>query len=119
MNPHDLIERTTVDPEVFGGAGTLPVVPAPERIARFCRDRNIRRLSLFGSAARGNFAAGRSDVDLLVEYRPGCHPGIGHFANADDLAGLFGVRVDLSTPAMLGRFLPGVRREAVVVYDEA
>ena len=103
-----------------GGGGTgVPVFPAAERIARFCRERQIRRLSLFGSAVRGDFVPGRSDLDMLVEYRAGCHPGIGHFTNADDLSELFGVRVDLSTGAMLGRFLPTVRREESVIYDEA
>ena len=38
------------------------------RIAELCRRFGVRRLDLFGSAARGDFQAGRSDVDFLVEF---------------------------------------------------
>lgn len=101
------------------GSIHLPILPSAARIARFCRERRIHRLSLFGSAARGDFVPRQSDVDLLVEYMPGCHPGIGHFKNADDLSEMFGVRVDLNTPAMLGRFLHSVSKEASIIYDDA
>jgi predicted nucleotidyltransferase len=39
-----------------------------EEIAELCRKHHVRRLAVFGSAARGNFDPARSDVDVLVEF---------------------------------------------------
>ena len=40
-----------------------------EQIADLCRRYGIRRLELFGSAARGtDFEPGRSDIDFLVDF---------------------------------------------------
>lgn len=44
------------------------VLPSPIILKTFCEARGIRRLSLFGTAARDDFDPARSDVDLLVEY---------------------------------------------------
>lgn len=74
---------------------------------------------MFGSAAREDFEPGRSDVDLLVEYQEGKHPGLDHFRIADELGVLFGAKVDLNTPAMLGRFAEGIATEAERLYGEA
>jgi len=41
-----------------------------EEIAEFCRRHGIRRLSLFGSVLRDDFGPD-SDVDVLVEFKPG------------------------------------------------
>lgn len=79
-------------------------------------ERGIRRLSLFGSAAREDFDPARSDVDLLVEYEVGKHPGLDHFRVAEELSELFGRKVDLNTPAMLGRFFAGVSRNTKLLY---
>jgi len=38
-------------------------------LARFCRGNRIRRLAVFGSALKDDFAPG-SGVDLLVEFEP-------------------------------------------------
>jgi hypothetical protein len=43
-------------------AADLPITIDRERIARFCRERGIRTLSLFGSVLRGDFDPLRSDV---------------------------------------------------------
>lgn len=40
-----------------------------EVLAQLCRRHHIRRLSLFGSALRGEERP-NSDVDLLVEFEP-------------------------------------------------
>ena len=45
-----------------------------ERIARFCRERHVRKLSLFGSVLRTDFRPD-SDVDVLVEFEPEHGPG--------------------------------------------
>jgi len=39
-----------------------------EEIAELCRKHHVRRLSIFGSAARDDFDAARSDVDIIVEF---------------------------------------------------
>ena len=51
----------------------LPFIEAQRAaIAELCRRFHVRRLDVFGSAARGtDFDPSRSDVDLLVSYLPG------------------------------------------------
>jgi uncharacterized protein len=45
-----------------------------EQLAQFCqKQRIIRRLSLFGSRLAGTARPDR-DVDLRVEFEPGCEP---------------------------------------------
>jgi predicted nucleotidyltransferase len=44
-----------------------------EELRGLCRRFHVRRLDLFGSAARGDFNSEHSDVDFLVEFDPG-HP---------------------------------------------
>lgn len=39
-----------------------------EKISRLCRRFHVRRLDLFGSAARDDFDATTSDLDFLVEF---------------------------------------------------
>ena len=43
------------------------------RLTALCRKYHVRRLSIFGSAARGELAPG-SDIDLLIEFAPGKSP---------------------------------------------
>ena len=49
---------------------------SPEAVAAICSRRRIRELAVFGSAARGDMRPD-SDVDILVEFEPGAHPGLG------------------------------------------
>ena len=95
------------------------VIPSPRSIRIFCQAHAISRLRLFGSALRGDFDPLRSDVDLLVEYEAGRHPGLDHFQVAEELSELFGRKVDLNTPAMLGRHLEKVLPEARLLYGKA
>ncbi len=39
-----------------------------EELHELCRRFHVRRLDLFGSAARGDFDPERSDIDFLVEF---------------------------------------------------
>jgi len=48
-------------------------------LAELCRRFHVRRLELFGSAAREDFDPDRSDVDLLVEFER--DPAFNRFAN--------------------------------------
>jgi predicted nucleotidyltransferase len=63
-------------------------------IAELCRQFHALRLDVFGSAARGSdFDPARSDIDLLVTYVAGYHPGIAAFQELRDaLTELFGGR---------------------------
>jgi predicted nucleotidyltransferase len=83
----------------------MPHLAIPEEhLARFCRKQHIRRLSLFGSALAGT-ARPDSDIDLLVEFEPGCEPGLLGIASmeAELSAMLGGQKVDLRTSQDLSR----------------
>ncbi len=61
-----------------------------------------------------------SDLDLLVEFEPGVKVGLRFFTIQRELTGLFGRKVDLSTPGFLSRyFRDRVLNEAEVLYDAA
>ncbi len=75
-----------------------PIHIDPTIIAEFCRQRHIRKLSLFGSVLRPDFSP-TSDVDVLVEFEPGHTPGLDFFGYQDELSQMFGRAVDLNTPA--------------------
>ena len=96
-------------------------IEIPERVvARFCRRYHIRRLSLFGSILRDDFGPG-SDIDVLVEFEPGCVPGLLRMAGLEiELSDVVGRKVDLRTPAELSRhFREQVLKEAKVQYVAA
>jgi uncharacterized protein len=89
-------------------------------IARFCRVNQIGRLSLFGSVTRQDFRED-SDVDVLVEFRPGARVGYLAMARmAQELSDMLGRPVDLRTPAELHpSFRDQVLAEAVTEYVAA
>lgn len=63
-----------------------------EAIAALCRQYQVQRLEVFGSAATGEFDPERSDFDFLVEFLP-LPPGrrarayLGLLAALEDLTG--------------------------------
>ena len=85
------------------------------QIAAFCARHFIRKLALFGSNLRDDFASD-SDVDVLVEFEPGCVPGFLALASMEqELSSLLGGRrVDLRTPEDLSRYF----RDEVVATAE-
>ncbi len=87
------------------------------RLAEICQRHGIARLSLFGSVLRDDFGPD-SDVDVLVEFRPGVRCGLLGMARIErELADLIGRPVDLRTPAELSRyFRDRVIAEAVLQY---
>jgi len=96
----------------------LPIEVDRDAVSVFCRDRGIQRLALFGSVTRSDFTSA-SDVDVLVEYLPGHHPGLMLFRHQDELAARFGRKVDLHTPASLSRyFRDEVLAQALSVYEQ-
>lgn len=94
-----------------------PRDPDFSRLHGLCRDRGIRRLSLFGSRLKGTHRPD-SDMDLLVEFEPGKVPGlIGLSALELDLSRLLGHQIDLRTPEDLSHlFRQEVMREARTLY---
>lgn len=90
-----------------------------EKLTELCRRHGIRRLAVFGSAARGELRPD-SDVDLLVEFEPGRPVGLRFVTVADDLTDLLGRTVDLNTAGFLSpHFRDRVLREAVTFYEAA
>ena len=68
-----------------------------EAIAELCARHGVARLDVFGSALREDFRAGKSDVDLLVEFAP-MEPhelADAYFGLLDELRELLGGDVDL------------------------
>ena len=86
-------------------------------IAKICVDLGVRRLELFGSAARGGPAR---DVDFLVDLgdRPPAEYAAAFFALRARLEVLFSRSVDLITPAGLANpyFRERVEGEKVLLY---
>jgi len=89
-------------------------------LAQFCRRNAIRRLALFGSVLTGRFSD-TSDVDVLVEFKPGERVGYLRMAALErELSPLFGGRkVDLRTPRGVSRyFRDEVMQIAAVQYAD-
>lgn len=103
----------------LGGAARLPAVRSPAatytverpsrtpnaipraRLAALCRKYHVRRLGMFGSAARGELTP-ESDVDLLIEFEAGKAPSLWAENEMREAFGaLFGRRVDLVPPQAL------------------
>jgi hypothetical protein len=95
-------------------------VELPEqKIADFCRRHHIRKLALFGSILRPDFAPD-SDIDVLVEFDPAHVPGLAFFGMQEELSEILGRKVDLNTPQWLSpHFRERVQAEAVVQYVAA
>lgn len=105
-----------------GKSMTVAQIEIPEaRVGELCRRNGIRRLALFGSALTDRFSDA-SDVDVLVEFKPGERVGFFRLADIEEeLSRLLGGRkVDLRTPMDLSRyFREEIVRDALVVYVEA
>jgi predicted nucleotidyltransferase len=82
-------------------SGRLPEVDR-KALAKICRKYEVQKMSLFGSAARGELRPD-SDVDLLVEFKPMKGPSLwGLVRMQDDLSPLFGGReVHIAEPGIL------------------
>ncbi|MBE7506561.1 MAG: nucleotidyltransferase family protein [Planctomycetia bacterium] len=89
-----------------------------DKLAEVCRRYGIRRLSLFGSAAHGDFRPD-SDVDVLVEFAEGRTPGWEIVDVADDLSSVFdNRRIDLINPKFVNhRLRDRILGEAVIQYE--
>jgi len=68
-----------------------------QAIAESCARHGVRRLEVFGSAARDDYRPGHSDVDLLVEFglMDPYAKAQAYFDLLDELRSLLGTDVDL------------------------
>ena len=74
-----------------------------EQLVQLCREHHVRRLEVFGSAARADFDLASSDLDFLVEFEPIAPVAYAeaYFSLKAALDVLFMRSVDLFTPASL------------------
>jgi len=90
-----------------------------QTLSQFCKDRGIRRLSLFGSALRDDYRPGQSDIDILAEFEPGALRGIGleFFSYGEDLSKILGGKVDFCSK-LNKHIRPLVEKECVPIYEQ-
>ena len=92
-------------------------------VAELCVKRQVRRLELFGSAAREDFEQGRSDLDLLVEFLPmtPAQRANNFFGLMADLKQLLGTEIDLLEPEPIRNpyFKQAIEQNKVVLYEAA
>jgi predicted nucleotidyltransferase len=90
------------------------------RLLELCRKYDVRRLDLFGSAARGDFDSGASDLDFLVEFNNFTihNAADRYFDLLFDLEVLFGRKVDLVSDKAIRNpyFRKSVDAERVNLY---
>ncbi len=98
----------------------LPIVIDRKLIARFCRERGIRSLSLFGSVLRDDFDPAQSDIDVLAEFAPGALRGVGlrYFGFGEELGAILGHRVDFCSQ-LHPAFRERVARKSVKLYERS
>jgi predicted nucleotidyltransferase len=93
-----------------------------EELRALCRRFHVRRLDVFGSAARGDFDPVRSDLDFLVEFDPSEPDALSlktFFGFKESLEALFGRNIDLVEPgAMRNPYLKAsVERSREPVFE--
>jgi len=94
-----------------------------DEMIALCIKRRVRRIAVFGSAARGDFDPATSDLDLLVEFQqmtPAQHAD-NYFGLLEDLQKLFGIEIDLLDPAPIENpyFKQAIEQGQVVLYETA
>jgi len=90
-----------------------------EGISAICQRYQIRRLEVFGSAARADDFTPASDADFLVEFAADAKPGLREFFGAKtELEQLLGRAVDLVEPNAVRNpyVLAGINRHRELVY---
>jgi hypothetical protein len=90
-------------------------------LRRVCERGNVRRLSLFGSAATATDDRMVSDLDFLVEFRPmtPSRHADAFFSLQEELERLFAMPVDLVEPGPIRNpyFREAIEKSKVALYD--
>jgi hypothetical protein len=99
----------------FGRLLAAPALPIPtDKIADLCRRWKVKELALFGSVLRDDFRPD-SDVDVLVEFEPNDAWSLFDLMEMnDELAELFGRRVDLVERAAVEQSPNWIRRRHIL-----
>jgi hypothetical protein len=86
-------------------------------ISELCRRHQVKELSVFGSAARGELRSD-SDIDLLVDFLPGARVSLLDLAEMMlEFSGLVGRTVDIAVrPGLKPRVREEVLSEARPLY---
>ena len=91
-----------------------------EQIAAVCREHEVARLLVFGSVLRDDFDPETSDIDFLVEFKPGINKGwLSEYTDLKHaMEGLFGRKVDVvrERGVINPYILATVEREKVLLY---
>ena len=87
------------------------------KIKNFCRQHQIKTLSLFGSRAREDFKK-TSDVDLLANF--GKVKSLLELIHIElELSKLLGKKVDIVTKGSIPvYFKKGIEKESIVIYEK-
>jgi predicted nucleotidyltransferase len=83
----------------------------------YCERWHVKELSFFGSVLRDDFGA-ESDVDVLVVFDPGAHPGLGLVTARSELSGILGRPVDLVVRDVIERDPNWIRRKEILETAE-
>lgn len=115
--------QTGIEALPLAPTGPLPAMLAPhlDAIRALCREYEVVRLEVFGSALTPRFDPATSDIDLLVEYPPGHDLGLWaekHTGLAERLSAVLGRHVDLvmMTAIRKPRFIEAVRESRRLLY---
>lgn len=88
-----------------------------EKISPILRAYGIKKASVFGSVSRGDDRPD-SDVDLLVELKPGSMDLIQYIGLKHKLEDILGKEVDLVSEGNINRHLePYIRPELKTIYE--
>ncbi len=89
-----------------------------DKIADFCKRWQIKELALFGSVLRDDFRPD-SDIDLLVTFEPGASRSLFNQVDMqDELASMFGRKVDLVSRHGVERSENVRRRQEILATAE-
>ena len=93
------------------------VTISDSELAAICKRYQVRELSLFGSAARGEMRPD-SDIDLLVDFEPEAPIGLLELsAMSREFSTLLGRRADIAIKrALKPRVRPEVLADARILY---
>lgn len=116
----DRTHRGDFDAAPLGRLNSMVHGPSRRRLDRLAKTHGLRRILAFGSATRADFRED-SDIDLLVEPKPGYLLSVGDRVRLwVEAESLFGRDVDIVTAPVRRRSLADrIKRDGVVLYDAA
>ena len=97
------------------------IIERSAELAALCKEFDVRRLEVFGSAATGAFRPADSDLDFLVEFEAetaGQGYADRYFGLLEGLEQLFSRRVDLLVSSAIKNpyFLESVEQSKALLY---